>query len=236
MKILTITRFAVLISLTLAQVAVAQQTGRVKISSLNPSDELVPFLNVIIEGNGLKRTLETIGVGDEYENGGLIDLPPGIYQITTNNCNYYPFQRAPFRVEAGTTLQINVCPVLEVLMQALVIDQKRGMHDEYQFARRPKDASFRVAHTSTEPLDLLIRYDRKHFRRGITEFTGNRIVGGAMATHNAIAIYAHRFRYNQRTSLLEAEGGVILEDGTSRSHLKRLVVSFKNGVPEILRK
>jgi hypothetical protein len=208
----------------------------VKISSLNSNDELVPFLEVIVEGNGLKRTLETTGGGDEYENGGLIHLPPGIYQITTKNYNYYPFRRAPFSVEDGKTLQINVCPILEVLMQALVFDQKRGMHDEYRFARRPKYASFKVANKSTEPLDLLIRYDRQRSRRRMIEFTGNRLIGGAMATQNAIAIYAHRFRYSQRTLLLEAEGGVILEDGTNRTHLKRLVVSFKNGVAEILRK
>lgn len=210
----------------------AQETGKVQISSLNLEGEIVPFINVIIEGKGFKRELETVGVGDEYENSGLIELPIGIYRITSKNGNYYPFRRSEFLVESGKVIKINVFPVLQVLMQALVLDE-RGMRDEYQFAPPPKYSSFKVPNTSDTPLDLLIRYDGKQSRKGVIEYTGNQIVGGAMVSYNTLAIYAKRFRFNEKRLRLEAEDNVILEDGKNRISLNKVVVSFENGVPKI---
>jgi hypothetical protein len=42
----------------------AQRTGKVQISSLNVKEEIVPFIDIVIEGNGIRRELETVGAGD----------------------------------------------------------------------------------------------------------------------------------------------------------------------------
>src|SRR4051812_1272679 len=84
----------------------AQQLGKVQISSLNVKDEIVPFIDVIIEGNGIRRELVTSGVGDEYENGGLIELPVGTYRVTTRKRTYFDFRRAAFQVRPGTVTKI----------------------------------------------------------------------------------------------------------------------------------
>ena len=93
----TILAIVTLLCLTNVCTAVAQQTGKVQITSLNLKGEIVPFVDVIIEGNGITRKLSAKGVGDEYENGGLVELPVGVYRITTRKGNYFDFQRAPFR-------------------------------------------------------------------------------------------------------------------------------------------
>ncbi|MDQ3755391.1 MAG: carboxypeptidase-like regulatory domain-containing protein [Acidobacteriota bacterium] len=118
-----------------AHPATAQQMGRVQITSLNARGETVPFIDVVVEGEQINRKLETVGIGDEYENSGLIELPVGVYRVTSRNENYYPFRRAAFRVEAGKILNINVFPPIRVLMQALIVDE-RGARDEYDLLNR----------------------------------------------------------------------------------------------------
>src|SRR5215216_7777681 len=89
----------------------AQQSGKVQISSLNLKEEIVPFIDVIIEGNGIRRELKSMRVGEEYENGGLVELPVGIYRVTSRNSNYFDFRRAPFRVRPGAVTRINAYPL-----------------------------------------------------------------------------------------------------------------------------
>jgi hypothetical protein len=111
----------------------AQQTGKAQITSLNLKDEIVPFIEVVIEGNGITRRLMTKGLGDEYENGGLVELPVGVYSVTTRNGNYFDFRCATFRVEPGTVTKINVYPLLYVRAQMLMSDGS----DRYELAPKP---------------------------------------------------------------------------------------------------
>jgi len=57
-------QLTVIVGLLLSYInpSAAQQTGRVQISSLNVKEEIVPFIDVIIEGNGIRRELDSAGV------------------------------------------------------------------------------------------------------------------------------------------------------------------------------
>jgi len=213
--------------------ATAQQMGRVQITSLNAKGGIVPFIDVVVEGEQIKRNLETVGIGEEYENGGLIELPVGVYHVTSRNGNYYPFRRAAFRVEAGKTLHINVFPPIRVLMQALIVDE-RGARDEYDFAPPLKYDTFNIPSSAEPLLDLLIRYEKKREHKAATEYTGSRLDGGVMVSYNNIAIYANKVRFNQKEMKLEAIGKIVFEDGRRRTRAHRLIMSLNGEAPVVI--
>ena len=216
----------------------AQQTGKVQITSLNVKDEIVPFIDVIIEGNGIRRELESSGVGDAYENGGLVELPVGIYRVGTRNGNYFDFRRSPFRVRPGAVTRINVYPVRSVRMQMLMSDGS----DRYVLAPAPSYDSYNIPHPPGGAIKMLIRYDKKHRSGGYVNYEGSELAprGGAravergvMVSYDALAIYADGVRFDRKKFTLTAQGNVIIEDGTQRIKANNVTVRFKNGAPEI---
>jgi len=218
--------------------AAAQQTGKVQITSLNVNDEIVPFIDVIIEGNGIRRELESSGGGDEYENGGLVELPVGIYRVGTRNGNYFDFRRSPFRVRPGAVTMINVYPVRSVRMQMLMSDGS----DRYVLAPAPSYDSYNVPHPPGGVTKILIRYDKKRRSSGYVNYEGSAlpprgsaraVERGVMVSYDALAIYAGRVRFDRKKFTITAQGNVIVEDGSQRIKANNVTVRFKNGAPEI---
>lgn len=208
----------------------AQQTGKVQISSLNVKGEIVSFIDVIIEGNGIKRELETIGVGDEYENGGLVELPVGIYRITSRNGNYFEFRRAAFRVRPGTMTRINVCPLLYVRMQMLMEDGS----DRYVVAPKPTYDVYHVPHSPDKDISMEVRYGKKRKTGNSVDYESSALADRkVMVSYDALSIYADKLRFDRKQFTLSASGDVIIEDGTQRINANSVTVRFNNGQPEV---
>jgi hypothetical protein len=204
----------------------AQQTGKLQISSLNPSEEIVPFINVLIEGNGIRRELQTIGVGDEYQNGGLVELPAGIYRVSSRDGNYFNFRRAAFRILPGAVTKINVSPLIRVREQRLMGDGS----DRYVFAPKPAYDVYDVP-GADDAITMLVRYDKK--RRGGEYIDYESRGRHVMVSYDTLAIYATRIRFDRTKFMLTAEGDVILEDGTRRIKANNVTVRFNKGAPEV---
>ena len=230
MKTKTI-QLAVIVGVLLSSItpAAAQQTGKVQITSLNVKGEIVPFIDVIIEGNGIRRELASKGTGDEYENQGLVELPVGIYQVTTRKRNYFGFRRAPFRVRPGTVTNINICPLLYVRAQALMSDGS----DRYSLAPKPAYDVYTVPHGPDQAMTLLVRYDKKRKTGDYVDYDGapDREV---MVSYDAIAIYAAKVRFDRKQFTLTAQADVIVEDGTQRLKANNVTLRFNNGTPKVI--
>lgn len=208
----------------------AQQTGKVQISSLNLKDEIVPFIDVIIEGNGITRKLMTKGLGDEYENGGLLELPVGIYGVTSRNGNYFEFRRALFRVEPGTVTRINVYPLLYVREQILMSDGS----DRYDLAPTPVYDVYNVPHGPNKDMSMLVRYGKKSKSGDDVDYESRALADGkVMVSYDALSIYADKVRFDHKKFTLTAFGDVIVEDGTQRIKADSVTVRFNNGTPEV---
>ena len=220
-------RLTFIVGLVLSSIipAAAQQTGKVQITSLNLKEEIVPFIDVVIEGNGIRRELRTKGVGDEYEHAGLVELPVGIYRVTTRKGVYFDFHRAPFRVQPGTVTNINISPVLHVRTQELMSDGS----DRYLLSPKPAYDVYSVPH-SDNAISIMVRYDKKRKRGEYVDYGGGREV---MVSYDALAIYADKIRFDRKTFTLTASGDVIVEDGTQRIKANSVTVRFKNGTPEV---
>ena len=197
--------------------------GKVQISSLNVKDEIVPFIDVIIEGNGIRRELKSVGVGEEYENGGLVELPVGAYRITSRNGNYFEFRRAAFQVRPGVVTRINVDPALMVQLQMLMSDGS----DRYVFAPKPAYDEYSVPHGPDQALRMLVRYYKKHTTRDYVDYER------VMVSYDALAAYADRIRFDRKKFTLGADGNVIVEDGTQRVKVKSVTITFNNGAPKV---
>jgi hypothetical protein len=206
--------------------SVAQQMGKVQISSLNLREEIVPFIDVIIEGNGIRRELDSVRVGEEYENGGLVELPVGIYRVTTRNANYFDFRRAPFRVQPGIVTRINVDPLRLIPVQMLMADGS----DRYELEPKPAYDVYSVPHPPSTAITMLVRYDKKRRSGEYVDYASER---GVMVSYDALAIYANKIRVDRKKLTLSAQGDVIVEDGTQRIKVSNVTVQFKNGAPEI---
>ena len=213
----------------------AQQTGKVQITSLNLNEEIVPFIDVIIEGNGIRRELQSSGAGDVYGNGGVVELPVGIYSITTRNGNYFDFRRAAFRVRPGVVTTINVHPVLLVRMQMLMSDGS----DRYMLAPKPAYDLYSIPHG---PVQMLIRYDKKRKSRDYVDYEGSGLARRGVArpidrvvmvSYDALAIYAAKIRFDRKKFTLTAQGDLTIEDGTQRIKANKVTLRFNNGAPEI---
>ena len=185
----------------------AQAMGHVRGKVMDFNEAVIPGVTVIFESGQTKRTV----VSDEAGNFG-IELPAGIYQVTTETYNFFPFRRAAFRVQPGTVMAINVVPVPRAVSYGTE-------------ARRFYYESFSPPHAFGDPLDLLIRFSKQQQHKGIIEYSE------AMASYDALTIYADKLCLDPKTPRLEAAGNVVVEDGKQRVQAKRAEVEFKAGEP-----
>lgn len=215
-----------------------QPTGKVQFNVLMPNDVLIPFLYAVIEGENIRKEIP-LSVDDIDDKANLVELPAGIYQVSSRNSNYYAFQRAPFRVNAGMVTKINVFPLIRVQVQMLMADGS----DKYEFAPKPKYDSFPVPNSPHPTLTMLIRYDEKRKRRNFIEYTSKvcefrgspeAVVRGIMISYDAFTVYADKVRFDNKTYILEAQGNVVIEDGKQRIKANNAVIKFKDGVPEVI--
>ena len=212
--------------------------GKIQFNVLMPNDVLIPFLSVVLEGDHYRKEI-SLSADDIDAKVNSIDVPVGIYRVSSRNGNYYDFERAPFWVRAGTVTKINVFPLLRVRTQMLMADGS----DRYQFAPKPKYDSVAVPE-SRPGLNMLVRYDKKHRANGsityssnVAEFRGSlqAVSRGVMLTYDNLALYADKIRFDPKNFILYADGNVVVEDARQRTRANTLVVKFRAGVPEIVR-
>jgi len=153
------------------------------------------------------------------------ELPPGIYEISTEISGWYAVRRARFRLLPGMTITITLAPPLRVSSVALEVTTS-GISEPVTTLPPPKYDSFLLPPLASAQLDLVIRFVRKRTRMGFVKYDG-----GTIATYNALTLSATKLRLDRRTFRIEAEGNVIVEDGKDRTHAKGAVVEFKEGEP-----
>ena len=197
--------------------------GRIHGTVIDPNGAVIPHAGVIVESRQIKRELVTNKEG-AYE----VELPSGIYQISTNIPAYYPFRRATFCVQPGVVTTINMAPVLRVLAIGLEVTSS-GSREPITTAPPPKYESFSPPQSSGPRLDLLVRFSKRRKRGSNIEYAG------AVASYNALTIYADKMRLEPKTSNLKAEGNVVVEDGKQRLQTNRAELEFKAGGQPILK-
>lgn len=208
-----------------------QSPGHVKGTIFDSNGSVVTNVTVVFETNG-----HTSKVVTDQEGYYEIELPIGLYSVTTHVAGFCASQRALFRVQPSSNTLINltltVCPLADILK----MDKSgRIIGEEERYIDPFESESFRIRTSPGAQLNLLIRYGQHHRTNGIVEYHGaklmNGVPSGVTISYDVLTIVADKVRLNKKTLLLQAEGNVILEDGKSRKTFAQVEVNFKSKDP-----
>ena len=189
------------------------ESGRVKGSIYDLTREaIVPDAEVIIEGEGIKRTFP-VGINPDLEYE--FNVPAGIYNITTKQNWLYPEKRASFYVEAGKTKNINLYPSLRLQSIMLTLDG-----DKVSYLTPPKYAFLKIDNLA---LDLIVKFFRQ--KSGSTGVKYK----GAEFTFDALTVLADDIIYSKKTKTFEFKGNVLIDDNGRRTKAKKAEIRFENG-------
>ncbi len=184
--------------------AKAQQAtlGRVTGYVFDRQDALILGEEVIIENANFRKSVLPNEDG-KYE----MQLPAGVYSITTKQGTFYPLKRAVFSVESNETVTINIRPTYRILAIFLEVTSK-GVREPVEYAAKPNYEEFLPF--SDSPLNVVIEY-QKGKRKGLeTEYRNVKF------SHNKQTIYADVLRLNKKNLSVEAEDNVIVDENGQR--------------------
>jgi hypothetical protein len=225
----------VLISLPIIMVGNAQppgtSSGHVRGTIFDSNEAVVPNVKVVFEAAGMKREAVTNEEGF-YE----IELPVGVYRVTTNSMGFCASQRAPFRVRTSSDTLINLTLVVCPLANILKYDEAgKYVGEECRYIDPFESESFPVTKMSGIQLDLLIRYGKRQEKESILEYQGakveNGVPPGVTVSYDVLTIVADKVRFNKQMLMLEAEGRVVVEDGKQHMKLGKIEIDFKAKQP-----
>jgi hypothetical protein len=112
----------------------AQQTnlGKVTGSVFDPNDAIILGNEVIIESRDFRKSV----MPNPDDGTFTLDVPTGIYTVTTKQGTWYSVKRATFLVPPNETAVINLNPTIRVLSIALEVTSK-GVREPVEYNREP---------------------------------------------------------------------------------------------------
>ncbi|HXG64922.1 MAG TPA: carboxypeptidase-like regulatory domain-containing protein [Blastocatellia bacterium] len=214
----------------------APPPGRLQGTYRDHSGAVVPNAYLYIKGEGIARETFTRETG-EYE----IELPPGMYDLAASPrpqdiaAPPRPFcggDRVNFSLRPSTTTVINL------RAGGIAIDGLCQLGNE----------AFYPPPSAVSPFYILaqFKWDTRKKNGTVTEYPGSfcdyihyrnvkashqEVYVQPMLTFNTWAIYADTLTVDESTYRVEAEGNVLIEDGTQSRRAKRAVFDFKAADP-----
>lgn len=212
----------VMICGALLPVGAQSVNGIVRGKVLDANGSVLPNVTVVIENE--KQTYKSVTDPDGlYE----VELPAGIYSVTTDLPGWYPVRRARFRIEPNTNSILNLRPPLKVSNIATHVSVKKGLRELVTVIPVPNYEEVPLPDSPEANLSLLFQYARKRI-------TGKRIIyHRASLTYNRLTVSADEIALYPRGFWLLIKGNVLIEDGTAVTHKKSVVLKFKGDQPLI---
>jgi hypothetical protein len=208
--------------LTLSHEVTTARTGKLKGSVFDSQGAVVvtPRPTIIIKsaGTGAINRI-TPNEDGKYE----IDLPVGIYQISTDVPGFYPFRRALFQIQPAETVMINLVPSARYFVRGTTVSPTQAIDKP---APRPRYDTFSVPQSSSQLLNLVIQFQKKRIFDRTSEYQN------AILSYNELTICADKLALERKTLRVKASGNqVLVEDGSQRSQPNYAEVNFKGGKP-----
>lgn len=159
---------------------------------------VIPNIEVIFKSdeNEWKTTSKSDG---EFS----IELPEGIYEITTRDTLWYPVKRGKIRIEPNKTIRLTLIP-----------PNKGG-------SLLPPDYNlFSLSNNESNP-DLVIQYYEKKINQKTNKYKF------AILTSNETTIYAKQINFNKSDYSFEAIGVIFVEHNAKRNQAKKVTGRFE---------
>ncbi len=226
---------AILVILAICTIGNAQKigapSGSVKGTIFDSNEAVVQNVKVYFESDTLRRETLTNDDGD-YK----IELPVGVYRVTTNSPGFCASQRAPFRVQASSGNLLNLTLVVCPLANILTFDKdNKFVGEECRYIDPFQSESFQISKALDSTLTLLVRYGSRREKEDVVEYQGaevkNGVPSGVFVSYDVLTITAEKVRFNKKTFLLEASGKVVIENGKQRKTLTDVRIDFSTKDP-----
>ncbi|MEK6301667.1 MAG: carboxypeptidase regulatory-like domain-containing protein [Acidobacteriota bacterium] len=186
-------------------------SGRIKGAAMDVTGAVIPGATVGLYGKS-DRWQTTTDQNGNYR----FDAPPGIYEIRAEATGFLPFRRAPFRLESGQDILMNI-RIIPSGLASHVVTQPPKIGEE----------SFALPSSPDPSLILFVQFGAKQQHNDLVEYRG------VMISYDVMTLYGDRARLNAKSLQLEVEGNVIVEDGLKRIRVRKATVEFRGGKPVV---
>ena len=185
--------------------AYSQQTnlGKVKGSVFDLQEAIILGNAVTIENQHFRKSV----MPNPDDGTFSLELPAGIYSVTTEQGWWYPVKRANFQVRANETTIINLSPTIRIFSIALEVTSK-GVREPAEYNREPKYEEFLPFPDS--PFNVVIEYRKKKRKGSVTEYRN------AKLTFNNLSVFADVLRFDKNKLLVEAKGNITIDENGQR--------------------
>ena len=195
-----------LIFLSLYNIVTAQTQqnvpGKVTGSVFDWQDAVIPGTEITIENQNIRKN-----VISDFDGTYRVELPPGIYTLTTGQGTYYAVKRAGFSVRTNETTVVNLSPAIRVAAIFLEVTSKE-ISEPVEYASEPKYEEFLPFPDS--PLNVVVEYRGKKRKGSITEYRG------AKFTYNNQSVFADVLRLDKKNLRIEGKGNVTVDENGKR--------------------
>lgn len=184
--------------------------GWVKGKVIGPYDSTISSAPIIISGDGSTRRTVTDNEGT-YE----IEVPAGLYTITTEVPNYFPFQRAPFRVKAQTSTLINLS------LRPKIPDLGHGEGTQLNYESLP------LPNSSSDAQRVVMQFGNRKEDSDIIHYSS------AILSYDAWTISASNIEFHKSSFRFRSTDTVVVEDGHQRIYVKQAELYFVRNSPTV---
>ena len=189
---------------------------------------LVVGTQVIFESGRVRREVITNDEGF-YE----VELPPGVYSVTTYKLGFCPLRRATFTVEPDRVMLLNIRLNVCALVHGARLKDGKWVEEAWQ-TDGSKTESFLLKRKQGSLGELFIRYATRREHKGHIEYSGteDEMPGRVVVTYNLLTIWADKVSYDKKKHVLLAAGNVYIEeDRRSYGSYRSAEFNFKSDDP-----
>ena len=186
-------------------------SGQIKGTAMDVTGAVIPGASVGLYGKSDRWQTTT-----DQSGNFRFDAPPGIYEIRAEATGFLPFRRAPFRLESGQEILMNIS-VIPSGLSSHVVTQPPKIGEE----------SFALPNSTDPSLVLFVQFSAKQQHDDLLQYRW------IMISYDVMTLYGDTARLNAKSLQLEVEGNVIVEDGLKRIRVRKATVEFQGGKPVV---
>lgn len=185
--------------------AKAQQTALGKVAGFifDQQDAIILGIDVTIENQDFRKTVMPNSDTGKYE----VELPAGIYTITTKQGFWYAVNRAVFSVRANETTTINLNPTVRIATIGIEVTSQ-GVREPVEYNSEPKYETFLPF--SDSPFNVVVEYQKRKQRKNFVEYRN------AKLTYNNQSLHADFILFDKNDLRVEAKGNVTIDKNGQR--------------------
>lgn len=206
-------------------------TFHIKGTITDPNEAVIAGVKVTFRGEQLDDKVVTTNDAGAYE----AELPLGAYTMTALRNGFRFYRRPLFQVASRVAVTIDVSLTVGPNIDIVIVDRPATPQELKAAANAPTaylpyygGESFSLPSGNGVPYKLLIGYTRGEYTNDTHNYTGEKTNydDPVFVAYNLFSLHADRVTYNVKRHSLEANGNVVVADGSGATQ-RADAMSFK---------